>query len=248
MSTAISIEDLAYTYPGQKNTSLYKINLEIAEGERFGLFGPNGAGKTTLMNCMAGLLHYSKGSVRLFNTEVKGHRKVINHIFGFVPQNFSFYEELSPAENLAFYGAWAGMDKRTIKTRSGELLELLALKEVRNKPVRKFSGGMKRCVNLAIGVMHSPRILFLDEPTVGVDVHTRKAIITFLKTLSKEGTTLVYTSHQLNEAEELCEKIAMIDEGRILAHDHLTGLLQHHQQESLEQLFISLTGKTYRDT
>jgi ABC-2 type transport system ATP-binding protein len=126
-------------------------------------------------------------------------------------------------------------------------LEVLGLSDVRHLPVQKFSGGMKRRVNLAIGVIHDPPILFLDEPTVGVDVQTRHAIIDYLKELNKKGTTLIYTSHQLNEAEVLCDKIALMDEGRIIAHDWLNNLLQEHKKDGLEELFINLTGKAYRD-
>jgi ABC-2 type transport system ATP-binding protein len=245
---AVSIQDLGFKYSGQAATFLSNLNLEIADGERFGLFGPNGAGKTTLMNCMTGLLSYQQGSIRLFGHEVKTHRKTINKFFGFVPQDFSFYQELSPIENFSFFGAWSGMNKQEIKNKSDELLEVLGLVDVRNKQVQKFSGGMKRRVNLAIGVIHTPRILFLDEPTVGVDVHTRQAIIGYLKDLNKSGTTLIYTSHQLSEAEDLCDRIALIDDGKIIVHDSLSQLLLNHRQEGLEGLFINLTGKMYRDS
>lgn len=245
--TAVSIKDLVFTYPGQAHPCLQNLQLEIATGERFGLFGPNGAGKTTLMNCMTGLLHTVEGSIHLFGQHVQKNNRGIKKLFGFIPQELSFYHELSPVENMAFFGAWAGMDKKQIRTKTTELLEVLGLTEVRNKTVEKFSGGMKRRVNLAIGVMHNPGILFLDEPTVGVDVHTRHAIINYLKALNSNGTTLVYTSHQLSEAEDLCDKIALIDEGRILAHDTLEHLLEHHREDGLEGLFINLTGKKFRD-
>jgi ABC-2 type transport system ATP-binding protein len=246
--TAVMIQNLGFTYPGQSAACLNNLNLDVAEKERFGLFGPNGAGKTTLMNCMIGLLNYQQGNIKLFGDEVKTNRKKINKLFGFVPQDFSFYQELTPIENLAFFGAWSGMNKQAIKKKSGELLEVLGLTDVHNKPVQKFSGGMKRRVNLAIGVIHTPRILFLDEPTVGVDVHTRQAIITYLKDLNKNGTTLIYTSHQLSEAEDLCDRIALIDEGKIIVHDSLDQLLADHKEEGLEGLFINLTGKMYRDS
>jgi ABC-2 type transport system ATP-binding protein len=245
---AVSIQNLGFNYPGQPITCLNNISLEVAAGERFGLFGPNGAGKTTLLNCMTGLLNYQHGSIQLFGNEVKNNRKKINTLFGFVPQDFSFYQELSPIENFHFFGAWYGMNKAATEKKSTELLEVLGLADVRNKQVQKFSGGMKRRVNLAIGVLNNPRILFLDEPTVGVDVHTRQAIINYLKELNKNGTTLIYTSHQLNEAEDLCDKIALIDDGKILVHDSLNQLLTDHQQEGLEGLFINLTGKIYRDS
>lgn len=246
-SPAVSIENINFAYEGQEKKCFSDLSLQIEEGERFGLFGPNGAGKTTLMNCMTGLLSVQQGKISLFGNEVKKHDKTINHFFGFVPQDFSFYQELTPTENLEFFGAWYGLHKKEIKNKSTELLEVLGLADVANKQVRKFSGGMKRRVNLAIGVINNPSILFLDEPTVGVDVQTRHAIINYLKALNEKGTTLVYTSHQLHEAEDLCENIALIDEGKIIAHDSLDNLETQHHENGLEGLFLKLTGKEYRD-
>lgn len=246
-NAAVRIKDLGFAYPRQSTSCFTNLNLEVQEGERFGLFGPNGAGKTTLMNCMTGLLKFSEGSIQLLGHEISDHKKSVNKLFGFVPQDFSFYQELSPAENLAFFGAWSGLQKKEIKTKTTELLEVMGLTEVRNKKVEQFSGGMKRRVNLAIGVIHNPRILFLDEPTVGVDVHTRHAIISYLKKLNEDGTTLIYTSHQLSEAEDLCNKVALIDDGKIIAHDTLNQLMIDHKEDGLEGLFINLTGKSYRN-
>lgn len=244
---AVNIQDLDFNYSGQPTPFFSSFNLTIAEGERFGLFGPNGAGKTTLMNLMTGLLSFNNGNIELLGNEIKNHKKSINTLFGFVPQDFSFYPELSPKENLEFFGAWAGLNKNEIKIKTRELLEILDLTKVKDKAVQKFSGGMKRKVNLAIGVIHNPKILFLDEPTVGVDVQTRHAIINYLKALNQNGTTLIYTSHQLSEAEGLCEKIALMDEGKIIAHDDLNILLEKHKQDGLEGLFLNLTGKKIRD-
>ena len=164
-----------------------------------------------------------------------------------MPQDFSLYLELSPVENLAFFGAWYGLARSEIKARTEELLAVLGLEDARNKQVREFSGGMKRRVNLAIGVIHKPRILFLDEPTVGVDVQTRHAILEYLKVLNAGGTTLVYTSHQLYEAEALCNDIAMMDQGKIITRDNLSKLMEQHHEIGLEGLFIQLTGKEFRD-
>jgi len=244
---AVHITNLEFSYRDQPAKLFSNLNLTIPEGESFGLFGPNGAGKTTLMSIMTGLVAYSGGSVKLLDQEVNTKRIAFNKRFGFVPQDFSFYHELSPTENLEFFGAWAGLDSSTISKRIDELLTVLGLKEVRHKQVQKFSGGMKRRVNLAISVIHHPEILFLDEPTVGVDVQTRFAIIDYLKKLNAEGMTLVYTSHQLHEAESLCRKIAMIDEGKIIVNDSLENLLTTHHQDGLEGLFLKLTGKRYRD-
>lgn len=244
---AVHIENLAFSYPDQQKPLFSNLNLKVECGESFGIFGPNGAGKTTLMSIMTGLIPYLEGSVRLLNQEVSTKSKAFNKEYGFVPQDFSFYHELTPVENLAFFGAWSGLNAATIRQRTDELLTVLGLSDVRNKQVQKFSGGMKRRVNLAISVIHHPRILFLDEPTVGVDVQTRYAIIEYLRKLNAEGTTLIYTSHQLHEAESLCRKIAMIDEGKIIVHDTLENLLREHHQHGLEGLFLTLTGKSYRD-
>jgi ABC-2 type transport system ATP-binding protein len=244
---AIDVENIGFRYPGNPEMSFSQLNLKIAKGVRFGLFGPNGAGKTTLISLMTGLLSADEGHIALLGQEIGKQKSGVNKLFGFVPQDFSFYHELSPVENLEFFGAWSGLDKQTIKTRTDELLTILGLNDVRNKQVQKFSGGMKRRVNLAIGVIHEPVILFLDEPTVGVDVQTGHAIINYLLQLNEKGTTLVYTSHQLNEAEGLCEQVALIDGGKIIAQDNLDALLKTHNNDNLEQLFLNLTGKEYRN-
>jgi len=244
---AIDIQQMGFRYPGNADMSFSNLNLQIVKGTRFGLFGPNGAGKTTLISLMTGLLSADEGNIRLLGREVGRQNKSMNRLFGFVPQDFSFYQELSPAENLEFFGAWSGLDKQTIRTRTSELLHILGLEEVRDRQVQKFSGGMKRRVNLAIGVIHNPSVLFLDEPTVGVDVQTRHAIISYLMELNKNGTTLIYTSHQLIEAERLCEDVALIDNGKIMAHGDLDSLLALYKEDSLEHLFLKLTGKDYRN-
>ena len=161
---AVDIQNLGFRYPGNAEVSFTNLNLQVKKGERFGLFGPNGAGKTTLMNLMTGVLQVDGGNITLLGHQVGQQKKEVNKLFGFVPQDFSFYQELSPAENLEFFGAWAGLDQQQINQRTDELLTILGLADVRDKAVEKFSGGMKRRVNLAIGVIHNPQVLFLDEP------------------------------------------------------------------------------------
>ena len=245
--SAIDIQNLHFSYGAEEGVHFTGLNLKINKGARFGLFGPNGAGKTTLMSLMTGLLSAQQGSVSLLGNEMAKHKRGVNALFGFVPQDFSFYQELSPAENLEFFGAWAGLTKKQTNERTDELLTILGLNDVRDQQVHKFSGGMKRRVNLAIGVVHNPQVLILDEPTVGVDVQTRHAIIDYLRKLNTGGTTLVYTSHQLAEAEDLCNDVALIDDGQIIAHGALNQLMEEYKQSSLEDLFLSLTGKKYRD-
>ncbi len=245
---AVDIQNLTFSYAEDAGVHFAGLNLQIPKGERFGIFGPNGAGKTTLMSLMTGLISAESGSIKLLGQPIGVKKdKAVNKLFGFVPQDFSFYQELSPAENLEFFGAWAGLTKKQTDQRTTELLEVLGLQDVRNQPVEKFSGGMKRRVNLAIGVIHNPDILILDEPTVGVDVQTRHAIIDYLHKINDAGTTLVYTSHQLSEAEDLCNEVALIDDGQIIAQGGLDSLMEKYNQPTLEGLFLNLTGKQYRD-
>ncbi len=244
---AVDIHDLDFSYSHPHYTCFTGLNLKINAGGRFGLFGPNGAGKTTLMSCMTGLLSYDKGTISLLGSEIKKNRKQVKKLIGFVPQDYAFYHELSPKENLEYFGALSGMNKQNIKKRSAELFDILELTEVKDKAVQNFSGGMKRKVNLAIGVIHNPPLLFLDEPTVGVDIQTRHTIIKYLKDLNKNGTTLIYTSHQLSEAEELCNTIALIHEGKIIEYGTPESLFLKHTEKDLEGLFIKLTGKNYKE-
>lgn len=240
---AIQINNLSFKYSSDQQNLFTQLNLTVEAGGRFGLFGPNGAGKTSLMSLMTGLLPFQKGSIYLLGNSIEKNNKNVKKLFGFVPQDFSFYEELTPKENLEFFGAWSGLSQHEIRQRSNELFNILQLEGVKNKAVKKFSGGMKRKVNLAIAVLHNPRLLFLDEPTVGVDIETRQEIISYLKQLNENGTTLIYTSHQLSEAEELCNKIALISNGKIIAFDTLQNLLSHYGKRGLEDLFVHLTGK-----
>ena len=246
MQAAVSVEKIYFRYAKNSESGLNNISLKISEGDRFGLFGPNGAGKTTLISIMTGLLKPQNGNVFLFGIDASSDRNA-KKLFGFVPQDFAFYEELTPVENLQFFGAWSGLNRNQIKNRTDELLTVLGLNDVRNKVLKSFSGGMKRRLNIAIGVIHEPKIIFLDEPTVGVDVQTRFAIINYLKQLNAKGATLIYTSHLLQEAEDLCNRIALIDEGKIILNDELEKLLIDHDKKGLEELFLNLTGKAYRD-
>ncbi len=247
MSVGIAIDQVSYQYSNEVEQTLKSVRLSVLPGDIFGLLGPNGAGKTTLISIMAGIIKPGEGSVSYYEGNRVLGLQEIRETTGYVPQDYAFYPELTPAQNLAYFGAMYNMKGSRIRKRTEELLGVLGLSGVAGKKVATFSGGMKRRVNLAIGILHEPKVIFLDEPTVGVDVQSRYAIVDFLKTLNRGGTTIVYTSHHLAEAEEFCNRIAMIDHGKVIAFDQISSLLKTNNSKDLQSLFLSLTGVSYRD-
>ncbi|MCK4361161.1 MAG: ABC transporter ATP-binding protein [Bacteroidales bacterium] len=243
----IQINNLTKRYFASKEESLKQVSITINSGEKFGILGPNGAGKTTLISIICGIIQSTGGSIKYFEQGNEVNLKTFRKKTGFVPQEYAFYEELTPNQNLEYFGALYNLSKKEINSRTKKLLFLLGLSKVSDKKLQTFSGGMKRRINLAIGIIHKPTILFLDEPTVGVDVQSKNAIIGFLNELNKEGTTIIYTSHHMSEAEEFCNYIALLDNGKLIACDSLTNLLNLHESSSLKSLFINLTGEDYRD-
>lgn len=243
----IEIEQLHKRYTKAKQDSLTDISFAIPTGDKYGIFGPNGAGKTTLISILCGIIEASGGTVRyLKNGHNVGFKTIQQHI-GFVPQEYALYQELTPVQNLFYFGALYNLSKAHLDQRIPEILSTLGLAHVSDHKVSTFSGGMKRRVNLAIGVIHEPDILFLDEPTVGVDVQSKVAILKFLNQLNAKGTTIVYTSHHLSEAQEFCNRIALIDQGHIIMEGELDHLLAKHESNHLKDLFIQFTGEAYRD-
>jgi len=243
----LTVLSLSYTYKNSDHAVLSNINLHVGKGEVFGVFGPNGAGKTTLLSLVTGILTCRLGVISILGKDASTQRKNVNQIIGYVPQDFAFYEELSAIENLIFFGAMYGLKEQALDNRAKELLEEFGLMNVAERYVKEFSGGMKRRLNIAIGLLHKPQLLILDEPTVGVDVQSRLAIMSYLKKINSEGTTIIYTSHLLKEAEEFCSRIALIDKGKVIAIDTIANLLIQNQCKSLEEVFIKLTGNNYRD-
>lgn len=240
----IIVNKLSKRYKKSQGYSLQDVSLSIAAGDKFGIFGPNGAGKTTLISILCGITKSTSGKVT-FATK-SGRRFKQTHI-GFVPQDFALYEELTANQNLEYFGAMYHLDRKTIESRSAELLEILGLTKVAKRKVKTYSGGMKRRLNLAIGIIHNPKVLFLDEPTVGVDVQSKNAIMNFLNELNAKGTTIIYTSHHMAEAEEFCKHIAVLDHGKLVAFDNLETLKAEHNTNSLMDVIINLTGEGYRD-
>lgn len=244
----IEIKSLRKRYRKAESESLQGVSFDIFEGEKIGILGPNGAGKTTLISILCGLFSPTSGKVTFHESMAADFPEIPRQKIGLVPQEYAFYSELTPIQNLSYFGAMANLDKEQTLKRSAELLEVLGLGKHARKRIHTFSGGMKRRVNLAIGLLHRPEILFLDEPTVGIDVQSRHAILSFLNDLNEQGITIVYTSHHLSEAEAFCDHIVLLDHGEILADGITKRLLKEYGENSLEDLFIQLTGTEYRDS
>lgn len=228
--------------------SLVDFSLSVNEGQIFGLLGPNGAGKTTLISMLCGLIKPTSGSFSINNLTYAKNGNDIKKIIGVVPQEYALYPTLTARENLMYFGSMYGLKGENLKEKVIESLDFLGLLKFADKRIETFSGGMKRRVNLIAGILHNPKILFLDEPTVGVDVQSKNAIIDYLKELNKNGTTIIYTSHHLSEAQDFCTDIAIIDRGQLYAQGTPENLISAiPNANNLEDVFISLTGKELRD-
>lgn len=200
------------------------VSLTIQPGEIYGLLGPNGAGKTTTISMICGLLPADTGTVSIDGALFSSDRKVAQRKMGVVPQEIALYEELSATDNLMFFGRLSGMSRTTAKQRAEKLLVELSLADRGGDQVRTFSGGMKRRINIGCALMHEPLLLLLDEPTVGIDPQARANILEFVRELASRGTGVLYTTHYLDEAETLCDRIGVIDGGRLLAEGTLPEL------------------------
>ena len=200
------------------------VSFEVNEGEIYGLLGPNGAGKTTTISMACGLLKPDGGDIHVDERNFWADPVAARRIMGVVPQEIALYEELSGRENLEFWGRVSGLSPTDASSRAGELLEALNLVDRGNDAVKKYSGGMKRRINLGSALMHRPRLLLLDEPTVGIDPQARNAILDFIRGLVADGVSILYTTHYLEEAESLCHRIGIIDHGKVLAEGSLAQL------------------------
>ncbi len=202
------------------------LSLDIWPGETFGLLGPNGAGKTTTIGMLSTLLAPSAGDVRIFGCSLGSQVRRVRNLVGLTPQEISLYPDLDAEENLRFFGRLHGVRGQELRRRSEFLLDLVGLEPRRHDRVATYSGGMKRRLNLACSLVHAPKLLLLDEPTVGVDPQSRENIFQAIREIARSGTTVVYTTHYMEEAERLCDRIAIMDEGRVVAVGTLDELLE----------------------
>lgn len=210
----IEIKDLVKKY--DDNIAVDNINLSIEEGEIYGILGPNGAGKSTTISLICSLLFPTSGEIKIFGEDIRKNLKSIKKQLGLVPQNIALYKDFTAYENVKFFGELYGLRGQRLNEAIDNSLEFTGLLEVKKKKAEKFSGGMLRRLNIACAIVHSPKILIMDEPTVGIDPQSRNNIMQSVKKLNKDGVTIIYTTHYMEEAESLCSKIAIIDKGKII--------------------------------
>ena len=245
---ALVIREVVKVYKGSSHPALNGLNISVNQGEIFGLLGPNGAGKTTAISIMSTLLRPTKGSVTIYGIDVVRYPDKAKKLLSLVPQEVALYPSLTARENLRYFGRLYGLRGQQLENRIWESLDLVGLKERSDERVFTFSGGMKRRANLAAGILSRPRLLFLDEPTVGIDAQSRNMILEKLALLKQTGTAMIYTTHYMEEAELLCSSVVIIDNGQSIAAGNPQELInQIPECSSLQDLFFALTGKSIRD-
>ncbi len=256
----IKLESISFSYPNQAEL-FDKLDLQIPKGSLFGLLGPNGAGKTTLISVMTGQIKPKSGKVSIDGASYGDKRSTILQKLAQIPQEYAFYPQLTAQENLEFFASlYPGVNDKPERIR--QAIELTGLEEHAQRTAGQFSGGLKRRLNLAIGLLNRPKLIFLDEPTVGIDPQSRHFILQSIRQLNKEGATIVYTSHYMEEIEQLCDRVAIMDHGRILVQGPMGEILeeksalqleidlsrhQHKRSElmpKIEQMGLSLAGQT----
>jgi len=228
-------------------TAVDGLSLEVEKGELFGLLGPNGAGKTTTINVLCGLLEPTSGSVSVRGYDVRKEPRKVKELIGVCPQDTAVFSYLTGRENVELFGNLHAMPKEKLKKNTEELLRKLSLLDDANRRVGKYSGGMRRRINLIMALVHDPELAFLDEPTVAMDVQSRHAVWDFIKGLKKQKKTVILTTHYMEEAEELCDRVGVIDYGKLIALGSPKQLKDKFKAKNLEEVFIQLTGRRIRE-
>jgi ABC-2 type transport system ATP-binding protein len=242
----LEIKSLSKAYDHGENVALANFSLTLDKGDVLGLLGPNGAGKTTLISILSGTLRDFSGTVNFKGANLFTDRRLKNQI-GIVPQEMAFYEDLGALENLMFWGGLYDIPVKELKKRALDLLALVELSSRAKEPIKKFSGGMKRRLNVAIGLVHQPELLLLDEPTVGIDVQAKVSILDIIRNVGRQGTSVIFTTHQLSEVEQICTRIAIMDQGVILAQGTLAELIRIVGEKEIIEVSGEFTADSFSE-
>lgn len=247
MTSIVEIHDLVKRFAPtpekpEGTLAVAGISMKVEEGEIFSFLGPNGAGKTTTISMMSGLLAPTSGDVSIGGFSITKQPLEVKRLIGVVPQEIALYPELSARRNIEFFGRLYGLEGKELSARSDEVLDFVGLRDRQKERIDTFSGGMKRRVNIAVGLMHRPKLVFMDEPTVGVDPQSRRNILDAVKLLNEQGMTVLYTTHYMEEAEELSNRVAIIDHGKVIGIGKQIELLQQIGEK--DRLLIKLNPET----
>lgn len=246
-SPLLHAQSLIKCYPGMSQPAVDSFDLELHCGEFVGLLGPNGAGKTTTISMLSTLIRPDSGQITISAIDAIKSPQNARFSLGVVPQDLALYPTLTLRENLTFWGRLYGVYGSKLTQRIQDCCDFVSLTEVLDQAVDTFSGGMKRRANLAASILHQPDLLFLDEPTVGIDAQSRHQILNNLRQLNRDGMTMVYTTHYMEEVHQLCSRVIIVDAGKVIAQGDVGQLLTQHDCSHLEQLFLKLTGNQLRD-
>jgi len=244
----VQIENLKKTYPRSTFPAINGLSLSLSEGLVHGILGPNGAGKTTSISILMGLLKADSGLINIAGYSIPVQQSKLKQIMGLVPQEIALYQSLTAYENLDYFAAQYNIPRKQRKEIIKSYLQRVGLYERRNDNIKTFSGGMKRRINLIAGLLHQPKLLILDEPTVGTDVQSKNMILELLQELNKNGMTILYTSHLMEEAERICHNVCIIDRGKNIEQGNPKELIKRYPNcTNLEDVFVELTGYKIRD-
>ena len=239
----VEVTQLYKKYKESEDFALKDLSFSIQKGEVFGVLGTNGAGKTTLMSILMGGLQLTAGHFTICGLSYKRQAQQIRYKIGVVPQEYALYPTLTARENLHYFASLYGLRGSEVHDRITQALKRVGLWEVADKKIKYFSGGMKRRINLLAGILHTPEVLFLDEPTVGVDVSSKHIIIDYLKELNEQGMSVLYTSHHMQEAQDFCHRVLILDKGILLCENTPQGLITDLKAQNLEEVFVRLTSQ-----
>jgi ABC-2 type transport system ATP-binding protein len=246
-SNSIEVKDLKKYFVGKHRFNDVKavdgISFNVEKGELFGLLGPNGAGKTTTINMLCGLLKPTEGTAIVGGYDVRKNINKIKKLISVCPQEASVFPFLTGRENIEYFGNMHLMSKEKVNERAEKLLKLIGLFEASDRKAKTYSGGMKRQLNLIVALINEPNILFLDEPTVGMDPRVRRKTWEFIGSLKTQDRTIILTTHYIEEAEALCDRVAIIDYGKLVALGTPKNLMEEHQAKNLEEVFLNITGR-----